>query len=299
MDSVWENGKRYPDPTAQLGIFKTLGLNPVELLTGLEIYDEDLKYMIAQHMERIDEDVFISGFGIDEDGNEVYLDLSEYEVVLSDKNGTSTDRSVPYTDYYNVLTPKNPPIPEQLPVTEYDPTKIYINHNFCIFVIPVEILESAGKPLYFVVKRSTGDGIVAIQFTDEMMDNGFDIPEKVYNGKWKGIHVLGDEFGRQLCREMGIRRTIDLVEIESEFIEKENAILLFLDRAKIVNTSIDLSQYLLPQWQYEQRKRKINARLVEKSEDVHKRTSSNQFYELHSTQSKHFQHLRMPWHQLV
>ena len=33
--SLWENGKRYPDPSSQIMLFKVLGLNPVELLAGL------------------------------------------------------------------------------------------------------------------------------------------------------------------------------------------------------------------------------------------------------------------------
>lgn len=52
--SAWENGVRYPGPDAQLGLYNALGLNAVELLVGLEMFDEDLKKKIAAFMDRID-----------------------------------------------------------------------------------------------------------------------------------------------------------------------------------------------------------------------------------------------------
>ena len=48
--SLWEHGERYPDFGAQIMIHKVLGLNPVELITGLEIFDDDLKKGIAGHI---------------------------------------------------------------------------------------------------------------------------------------------------------------------------------------------------------------------------------------------------------
>lgn len=33
---LWESGQRYPDASSQIMIHKVLGLNPVELITGLE-----------------------------------------------------------------------------------------------------------------------------------------------------------------------------------------------------------------------------------------------------------------------
>ena len=74
--SLWENGQRFPDPSSQIMLFKVLDLNPIELLTGLEMFDDDLKSGIANYMNRIDEIVyFTSGMVTDEDGNEFYLDL--------------------------------------------------------------------------------------------------------------------------------------------------------------------------------------------------------------------------------
>ena len=65
--SAWENGVRYPGPDAQLGLYNALGLNAVELLVGLEMFDEDLKKKIAAFMDRIDENVFVDGMVKDED----------------------------------------------------------------------------------------------------------------------------------------------------------------------------------------------------------------------------------------
>ena len=249
--SLWEKGKRFPDASAQLMLFKVLDLNPVELLTGLEIFDEELKHGIAAHMKRIDEKVFVAGMVKDEDDNDFYLDMTGFSVVTANKKGELTDKWIPFTEYYNVEPAPRHEDPNTLPVSDYDPDMIYINHSDCIFVIPVEMLEMMGRPLYFNIFKDDTDSWIRLQFTDKLGENGFDIPEKVYNGKWRGIHVLGGEFGKKLCKKMGIRRSMDLVSVEPEFVAERRSILLFLDKAKRVNTKIDYGKYLLPQWQYD------------------------------------------------
>lgn len=255
--SLWENGQRYPDPSSQIMLFKTLGLNPIELLTGLEMFDEDLKAGDAKYMNRIDEKVFLGGMAKDEDGNEFYLDLSGCEVVTTDKDGNPTDKWIPYADYYNVVLPSKPKT-EAKPVSEYDPGKIYINHGFCILTIPVEILESAGKPLYFVILWNHNRNLLGIHFTDELTEDGFDIPSKVYNGKWKGIHILGNEFGRMLCKEMGIRRRLDQMEVVPIYNEKNRTLILELEKSMPSNVELTYSSYLLPQFQYEEMRDEID-----------------------------------------
>ena len=121
--SMWENGKRFPDAEAQIMLFKVLDLNPVELLTGLEMFDEELKQGIAAYMRRIDEIVFVSGMMEDEDGNELYVDLSEYLVLVGGKDEKSPDIWIPYTDYYNVEPAPKYEDPYALPEREYDPEK--------------------------------------------------------------------------------------------------------------------------------------------------------------------------------
>lgn len=248
---LWESGRRYPDVSSQIMIHKVLNLNPVELIAGLEMFDEELKKGISSYMNRIDEKVFVAGMVQDEDGNDVYMDLSEFEVVLPDKEGKLTDRWVPYTDYYNIEPPK-----EKLhdssdaPRTPYDPTKIYLNHHHSILTIPVEILEELGKPLYFSIGRKNGYLFIVIE--EQMGENGFDIPEKVYNGKWKGIQVYGGEFGHVLCVEMGVQRYLDLLEVTPEIYKKERTVVIRLDEVKRSNADIVSSDYLLPQWQYEE-----------------------------------------------
>lgn len=249
--SLWENGQRYPDPSSQIMLLKVLGLNPIELLTGLEMFDDDLKSGNAKFMNRIDEKVFLGGMAKDEDGNEFYLDLSGCEIVTADKDGNLTDKWIPYADYYNVVLPSKPKT-EAKPVSEYDPGKIYLNHGECILTIPVEILESAGKPLYFVILWNHEHNLLGIHFTDELTEDGFDIPPKVYNGKWKGIHVLGNEFGRMLCIEMGIRRRLDKMEVVPIYNEKNRTLILELEKSMPSNVELTYTSYLLPQFQYEE-----------------------------------------------
>lgn len=113
--SLWENGQRFPDPSSQIMLFKVLGLNPIELLTGLEMFDDDLKADIAKHMNRIDEKIFVAGTTRDEEGNDFYLDLSEYDVVTVDKDGDLSDKWIPYADYYNVVRPPKLDIEKKSP----------------------------------------------------------------------------------------------------------------------------------------------------------------------------------------
>ena len=245
--SLWEQGERFPDAAAQVMLYKILNLNPVELLTGLEMFDDTLKKGIAAHMDRMGEEPFVAGMVTDEYGNESYLDLSNY-VIASMTN--DTDKWISYAEYHNIEPAPKYENPYALPLSAYDPGKIYINSNHSIFVIPVEILVLMGKPLYFNILWDPEKCCAGFRFSDNPDYNEFDIPENVYNGKWKGLRINGGEFGKMLCKEMDIRNTLDLTEIEPVFIPGDRAVILELDRAKRVNVEIDSPAYLLPKWQY-------------------------------------------------
>ena len=251
---LWESGKRYPDADSLVMLHKVLGLNPVALLLGLEMFDEGLKKGIDSFMHRIDEEVFVAGMVEDEDGNEEYMDLSDFDVVLTDKDGNLTDQWIPFTDYYNVERPEKAMIDSSdAPRTPYDATKIYLNHRHSILTLPVELLEELGKPLYFSIGRKNCD--LLIVFEDEMSENGFDISPQVYDderGKWKGIQVYGGEFGHALCVEMGVRHYLDLLEVEPEIHTKERIVVIHLDEVKRSTADINSPEFLLPQWQYEE-----------------------------------------------
>ena len=245
---LWETGQRYPDASSQVMIHNVLDLNPVELISGLEMYDDDdLKSKITTYMKRIDEQVFVAGNLRDEDGNEFYMDLSDCAIVTNGKDGQLSGKWIPYMGYYNVEPPKEKKKEE--PKTPYDPTKLYLNNGPCILVIPVEMLEKFGRPKYFTICRDQKRGRLLLVFMDDGM---FDIPEKVYNGKWKGIHVHGGEFGHALCVEMGVRNYVDLLEIVPE-IDTENMIISIpLNELKRSTDEVVYSDFLLPQWQYDE-----------------------------------------------
>ncbi len=107
-----------------------------------------------------------------------------------------------------------------------------------------------GKTLYFSIGRKNGYLFIVIE--DQMGENSFDIPEKVYNGKWKGIKVHGGEFGHALCVEMGVRHYLDLLEITPEIDTRRNIVIMPLDEAKRSTADINSPEFLLPQWQYEE-----------------------------------------------
>ena len=182
------------------------------------------------------------------------MDLSDFDVVLTDKDGNLTDQWIPFTDYYNVERPEKAMIDSSdAPRTPYDATKIYLNHRHSILTLPVELLEELGKPLYFSIGRKNCD--LLIVFEDEMSENGFDISPQVYDderGKWKGIQVYGGEFGHALCVEMGVRHYLDLLEVEPEIHTKERIVVIHLDEVKRSTADINSPEFLLPQWQYEE-----------------------------------------------
>ena len=222
------------------------------------MFEDDLKTGIANYMNRIDEKVyFTSGIVTDEDRNEFYLDFTGYDVVTVDESGNLSDKWIPYAEYYNVELPSKRDI-ETKPAAEYDPEKIYLNHADCILTIPVEILEQAGKPLYFVVLWNHKSNHLAIQFVDELTEGGFDIPQRVYTEEWKGVHVVGDEFSRMLCSEMGICRRLDLIEVTPVYNEKNSILILDLEKAMLSNAGLDYSSYLFPQLQYEEMRDEID-----------------------------------------
>ena len=249
--SLWEKGKRFPDALSQCLLLKVLKLNPVELLSGIEMFDDELKQGIQAHMTRIDERCFVAGMVSDEYGSEFYLNLSNYDVFVPDKDGTS-GKWIPYTDYYNVDPVADREDPFLLPLSPYDPEKLYLNHGHFLLVIPVDILKAMGRPRFFTVCINHEEGILGLQFADDPTDDGFDIPEQVYDSPWKGLRVLGGAFGLSLCKEMGIRFGLDLVEIRPELLTEERAVLLPLDQAKRVNVNLAGSDFLLPQRQNEE-----------------------------------------------
>ena len=265
---AWERGESYPDYDNQKLIFQILDLNPVELFTGLEIFDEDLKKGISDHIRRMDEKTPRSIMTLIDIGNEEGWDLSEILKVTKDKNGELSDKWIPIVDYYNLdleskdkgkkeKTKKSKETNnntddnvEDLIIEEnYNPLKVYMNHHGYIFVVPVEILVKMGKPLFFEVVHEKEFKWVGLRFTDELKENGFDIPEEVYNGKWKGIHIFGFELSDILRRIMGIRSGRDLIEATPTVDSSRRVLILRLDAVRRVNVNIDDQSFLLPKIQ--------------------------------------------------
>ena len=248
--SAWENGVRYPGPDAQLGLYNALGLNAVELLVGLEMFDEDMKKKIAAFMDRIDENVFVAGMVKDEDGNEFYLDLSDCEIVAPDDSGELSDKWIPYTKYHNVEPADKSQRPPELPKSDYDSSKVYINHGVDIFKIPVEILEQMGRPHFFDIMRSPDDLDIALRFSFE--EGMFDIQEETYNGQWAGLGVYGGEFGKELCRTLRIRWGAEPLEVAPILDPERHALIIHFDEAKRVNVDFRNLDFLLPGWQHDE-----------------------------------------------
>lgn len=271
--NAWEKGKRSPDPSSQIMIERVMGLNPVELLTGVQMHDEKLKKEISYHMSKTDEKVFTGGIVTDKDGNESYLDMSEFMVVTTDENGELSDNWIPYLEYHNaephVMTEREKDLKareDAVPKEEYNPSMVYLNCGPAILIVSTEILEALGKPNFFDIVLNREAGWVGLRFGDS---GAFDIPNEVYDGygeqgeihgrqdTCRGLMVQGGEFGRDLCRKMGIRRMADQMAIAPFYSTEHKMLVLDLIEAKRVKLRINLSDFALPTGQFEEELREI------------------------------------------
>ena len=266
--SSWENGTRFPDLSSQIMIEKVMGINPVELMSGVQMYDEKLKREIAAHMSKVDEKVFTGGIMKDEDGNEFYMDMSKFMVVTNNENGELSDKWIPYLEYHNVephvMTEQEKELKakeDAVPREPYNPGMVYINYGPAILIIPKEILEAIGKPKFFELCEAEDKTWIGLQF----VDNGtFDIPDEVYKGSGPQGAIHGtqgmcrglmfdtsNEFSKMLCRQMGIRRLMDTMRIEPAYSKEHNMLIIDLLEAKRVKPEIDISYFALPTMQFE------------------------------------------------
>ena len=100
----WENGQRFPSDSAQLALYKALGLNPIEIVTGVEMYRDDLKKDLSKYLDSIgiDDRFPIEFTGINEHGELEHVNLVDYSMVITDRDGNPTGKMVPYKEYYNL-----------------------------------------------------------------------------------------------------------------------------------------------------------------------------------------------------
>ena len=127
--------------------------------------------------------------------------------------------------------------------------KVYLNSHLYIFVIPMDVLKAAGKPLFLSLYYKKDDRIIALVPESQKTKDNFDIPEKIYSGKWKGLKFYGYDFGKTICRDQNWRYSNQQMEIQPTF-TKERGIVLHLDQAVMSDDVIIGSEYLLPVSQY-------------------------------------------------
>ncbi len=132
--------------------------------------------------------------------------------------------------------------------------KLYVSMQ--TFIIPTEVLESLGKPIYINLNYDSDNKIIYISPDNTCTENSFDIPEKLYsNRKWKGLRIFGGNFGRRMCKDMKWQYTINQMEIEPYLaLDENNEIVLVIPLQEAVPSEGKIAghDYLLPIWQYEE-----------------------------------------------
>lgn len=91
----WEKGRCMPDKEYMLLLCQTLGILPMELLTGKKLENEGLRRELLQIMSKEDGERIRYA---DEQGEETEIDLSEYMVVTLDAQGELSDLWIPYNE---------------------------------------------------------------------------------------------------------------------------------------------------------------------------------------------------------
>ena len=282
--SAWENGTNYPGPASQVMIEKVMGLNPVELLAGVKMYDENLKKEISYHMGKADEHVFTGGIATDENGNEFYMDMSDFTVVTKNEDGELSDRWIPYLEYHNaephVMTEHEKTVKAEIdaiPQEEYSPEKVYLNCGFAMLVIPREVLEAAGKPRFFEICQGKDKTWIGLKFgTDPNMF--FDIPDEVYEGSGRqtrlhgqqicrGLKINGGEFAKELYKRVSLRVLFEKLVFTPLYVKEKNMLVLDLIEAKRARVFVDQNEFALPTWQFEEEMAEIEEEEAELMEN--------------------------------
>ena len=80
--------------------------------------------------------------------------------------------------------------------------KLYLNASLNTFIIPIEVLESLGKPYYFHLCYDSRNKIIFIVPDKQFTQDSFDVPKIFYTKVWKGIRIFGRDFGRKICKDM-------------------------------------------------------------------------------------------------
>ena len=96
--SLWETGKRYPDAQGQLLIYKVLKINPIELLTGEEMWDRELKMKIADYIRNCENADTMIRY-IDPKGEAQVINLIDFEFVSTDENGDPNGPWIPFSEH--------------------------------------------------------------------------------------------------------------------------------------------------------------------------------------------------------
>ena len=97
--SAWETGKTYPNMQSQMLLYKVLGINPLELMTGRIMRDQRLKNEVEDFIMKNTDTII----GFTEDGEKIELSADGWFIAATDDKRHLTGEFKPFD--WDVLEP--------------------------------------------------------------------------------------------------------------------------------------------------------------------------------------------------
>ena len=90
--SAWETGKTYPNMQSQILLYKVLGINPLELMTGRIMRDQRLKNEVEDFIMKNTDTII----GFTEDGEKIELPADGWFIAATDDDRHLTGEFKPF-----------------------------------------------------------------------------------------------------------------------------------------------------------------------------------------------------------
>lgn len=127
--------------------------------------------------------------------------------------------------------------------------KVYLNSSFYTVVFPVEVLLALEKPQYLIPYYRREEKKLCFMIEESDSKYAIDVPQETYSGEYKGLKILGQEFGFELCRDMKWSRTRNQMEAQPRLVTDSKGrigILILLEEAVSSSEKINWQEYVLP-----------------------------------------------------
>jgi len=90
--SAWETGKTYPNMQSQMLLYRVLGINPLELMTGRVMRNQQLKKEVEDFLMKNTDTII----GFTEDGEKIEFPTDGWFIAAADEEHHMTGEFIPF-----------------------------------------------------------------------------------------------------------------------------------------------------------------------------------------------------------